>query len=106
MTEWSLPLHPAERHLLVAELEGVQFMGDEDPKFFFSRISHLETTIRTVGIKKSESNIVQIILRQLPERYDVVKTVPLADPQLTRQRLENTVRSAYSQRKAHGITKQ
>ena len=31
--EWSLPLHPAERHLLVAELEGVQFMGDEDPNF-------------------------------------------------------------------------
>ena len=33
MREWALPLQPAERHLLVAELEGVQFMGDEDPKF-------------------------------------------------------------------------
>ena len=33
MREWSLPLHPAERHLLVAEMERVQFMGDEDPKF-------------------------------------------------------------------------
>ena len=33
MREWALPLHPAERHLLVAELEGVQFMGDEDPIF-------------------------------------------------------------------------
>ena len=27
MREWSLPLYPAERHLLVAELERVQFMG-------------------------------------------------------------------------------
>ena len=34
MREWSLPLQPAERHLLVAELERVQFMGDEDPKKF------------------------------------------------------------------------
>ena len=42
--EWSLPLYPVERHLLVAELERVQFMGDE------------------------ESEIVQFILRQFPER--------------------------------------
>ena len=106
MRERSLPLHSAERHLLVAELERVQFMGDEDPKFFFARISRLETTMHAVGIKKSESEIVQIILRQLPERYDLVKTMTLADPQLTRQRLENTIRSAYSQRKGHEIAKQ
>ena len=106
MREWSLPLHPAERHLLVAELERVQFMGDEDPKFFFARLSRLETTMHAVGIKTSESEIVQIILRQLPEHYDVVKTMTLADPQMTRQRLGNTIRSAYSQHKAHEIAKQ
>ena len=106
MREWALPLLPAERHLLVAELEGVQFMGDEDPKFFFARIFRLETTMRAVEIKKSESDIVQIILRQLPERYDIEKIMILADPQLTRSRLEYTVRSAYSQRKAHEIAKQ
>ena len=44
MREWSLPLYPAERHLLVAELERVQFMGDE------------------------ESEIVQFILRQFSKR--------------------------------------
>ena len=44
MREWSLPLFPVERRLLVAELERVRFMGDE------------------------ESKIVQFILRQFPER--------------------------------------
>ena len=44
MREWYLPLYPAERHLLVAELERVEFMGDE------------------------KSEIVQFILRQFPER--------------------------------------
>ena len=44
MRKWSLPLYPAERHLLVAELERVQFMGDE------------------------ELQLVQFILRQFPER--------------------------------------
>ena len=81
-------------------------MEDEDPKFFFACISHLETTKRAVGTKKSESEIIQIILRQLPERYDLVKIMTLADPQLTRSRLENTIRSAYSQRKAQEIAKQ
>ena len=103
MREWALPLQPAERHLLAAELEGVQFMGDEDPNFFFERISRLESTMRAVGIAKSDSEIVQIILRQLPERYDTAKTMSLVDPQITRPRLENTIRSAYSQRKAHAI---
>ena len=44
MREWSLPLYPVQRYLLVAELERVWFMGDE------------------------ESEIVQFILRQFPER--------------------------------------
>ena len=30
MREWSLPLFPVQRHLLVAELEKVRFMGDEE----------------------------------------------------------------------------
>ena len=105
MKEWALPLQPAERHLLAAELEGVQFMGEEDPNFSFERISRLESTMRAVGIAKSDSEIVQIILRQLPERYDTVKTMSLIDPQITRPRLENTICSAYSQRKAHAIAK-
>ena len=68
MRKWSLPLHPAERHLLVAELERVHFMEDEDPKFFSARTSHLEPTMRAVGIEKDASEIVQFILRQFPER--------------------------------------
>ena len=44
MRKWHLPLYPAERHLLVAELEKVEFMGDK------------------------ESEIVRFILRQFPER--------------------------------------
>ena len=81
-------------------------MGDEDPNFFFARISRLETTMRAVGIKKSESDIVHIIVRQLQDRYNIVKIMTLADPQLTRSRLENTIRSACFQRKVHEIAKQ
>ena len=84
-----MPLYPAERHLLVAKLEGVQFMGDEDPKFFFARISRLETAMRAVGIERNESEVIQIILRQLPERSDVVKINysgrPPTDPSETRK---------------------
>ena len=85
---------------------GSSIYGGRRPQFFFARISRLGTTMRAVGIEKSEPEIVQITLRQYPERYDVVKTMALADPQLTRSRQENTIRSAYSQRKAHKIAKQ
>ena len=84
---------------------GCTIHGGWGPQFFFERISRLETTMRAVGVAKSNSESIQIILRQLPERYDVVKTMSLADPQITRPRLENTIRSAYSQRKAHEIAK-
>ena len=68
MREWTLPLYPGERRLLVAELERVQFMGDEEPKSFSALTSHLETTMRAVGIEKDASEVVQFILRQFPER--------------------------------------
>ena len=47
--------------------------GGRRPQICFARISRLETTMHAVGIEKSESKLVQIILRQLSERYDVVK---------------------------------
>ena len=36
MREWSLPLFPVERHMLVAELERVRFMGDEESEIVSS----------------------------------------------------------------------
>ena len=60
MREWALPLQPSKRHLLVAELEGIQFMGDEDSNFLFARISRLETTMRAVGIEKSEPELFRL----------------------------------------------
>ena len=51
MREWSLPLFPVQQHLFVAELERVRFMGDE------------------------ESEIVQFILRQFPERPSTPHTL-------------------------------
>ena len=77
------------------------------PRFFLCpHFPSRDNDACAVGITKSESDIVQVILRQLPERYNIVKLMTLADPQLTRTRLEYIIRSAYSQRKAHEIAKQ
>ena len=86
-------------------VRGSSTHGGRRPQYLFARTSRLETTMRAVGIEKRELEVVQIILRQLPERYDVVKTTTLADPQLTRSRLETTIHSDYSQHKAHEIAK-
>ena len=47
MREWSLPLYPAERHLLVAELERVQFMGSKNQKVFSSFCASSRNVHRT-----------------------------------------------------------
>ena len=53
MRESSLPLYPAERHLLVAELERVQFMGDEESEMFSSFSASSRNVHRTPMLSSS-----------------------------------------------------
>ena len=39
---------------------------DKNPKFFFARMRSLETTLRAVGVDKTEDDMAQILLRRLP----------------------------------------
>ena len=87
MSAWALPIQPAERHLLVAESKEVQFMGKEDPKFSFARISRLETTMRAVGIEKSESEITYPL-----EKTPSVPPTPNARPTKLRNKGRRRVR--------------
>ena len=54
----------------------------------------------------AEQRLIVLLSKIMGGGCDAMKTMTLVDPQLTRQRLENTIRSVYSQRKAHKIAKQ
>ncbi|CAB1111647.1 unnamed protein product [Ectocarpus sp. CCAP 1310/34] len=100
MEDWYLPNHPADCQLLVAELEDITMSDDEDPKLFFSRVAQLETKLRAVGIAKSDQEVVQILVRQLPARYDVEKRTCLCKRDSTRAELQDVVRGRYATLKA------
>ena len=63
----------AEKALLVGQLETIQMFPGEDPELFLARVFEFINTMQVVGIKKSDGEIVQIIVGQLLDDYDVEK---------------------------------
>ena len=68
----------------------------ENPKLFLARVDRLVNTMRVVGIGKSEGEIVQIIVCQLSDDYDVEKRSSLSSPDITRTFVEYTIRTSYA----------
>ena len=68
---WHLPSNGSEKELLTHQLENAQMAADEDPKLFFARIDRLINTLRSVGVTKEGREITRIIIRNLPDEYDV-----------------------------------
>ena len=62
----------------------------EDPKLFLARVDKFVNTMRVVGIKKSEGEIVQTIVRQLSDDYDVEKLSSLSSSDITLTFVEYT----------------
>ena len=53
--------------------------ADEDPKLFFARVDGIINTLRSAGITKEEREITRIIIRNLPDNYDVERSRGLGD---------------------------
>ena len=73
--------------------------SDEDPKTFFIRVDKLVNMMRRVGITKTESQNVHIIVRQLTDEYIVQRAIIDANPaEYPRVRGEQLIRNAYANR--------
>ena len=72
---------------------------DEDPKRFLARVDELVNTMRVVGIGKSEGEIVQKLVCQLSDDYDVEKRSSLSSPDITRTFVEYTIGTSYANQK-------
>ena len=102
---WSLPTSGAEKALLVGQLASIQMFPGEDPKLVLPRVDKLVNTMRVIGIEKSEREIVQIIVRQLSDDYDVEKRSSFSSSGITRAFVEHTIRTSYANRKLKGLKK-
>ena len=77
----------------------------EDPQLFLARVDKLVNTMRVVGIEKSEGEIVQIIVRQLSDDYDVEKLSSLLSSDIARTFVEYTIRTSYTNCKVKELKK-
>ena len=100
---WTGPSSEAETFFLERQLETVPNYGDENPKFFFSRVDQLLTRLRSADIHKTERQIVNILVRNLSDHYEIEKRSRLDSPLLRRQDVEHIVRASWATRKTRQL---
>ena len=102
---WTGPSSEAEKLFLERQLETVPNYGDEEPKRFFSRVDQLLTRLRSTNIHKTERQIVNILVRNLSDHYEIEKRSRLDSPFLRRQDVEHVVRASWATRKTRQLEK-
>ena len=100
---WTGPSSEAEKLFLERQLETVPNYGDEDPKLFFFRVDQLLTHLRSADIHKTERQIVNILVRNLSDHYEIEKRSRLDSPLLRRQDVEHIVRASWATRKTRQL---
>ena len=100
---WTGPSSEAETFFLERQLETVPNYGDENPKPFFSRVDQLLTRLRSADIHKTERQIVNILVRNLSDHYEIEKRSRLDSPLLRRQDVEHIVRASWATRKTRQL---
>ena len=103
MFNWTGPSSGAKILFLERQLETVPNYGDEDPKLFFSRADQLLTRLRSANVHKTERKIVNILVRNISDHYEIEKRSRLDSPILRRQDVEHTVRASWATRKTRQL---
>ncbi|CAM9622250.1 unnamed protein product, partial [Ascophyllum nodosum] len=68
------------------------------PFFFFSTVDQLLTRLRSVDVHKTEKQIVNILVRNLSDHYEIEKRSQLGFPFLRRRDVEHIVRASWATR--------
>ena len=100
---WTRPSSEAETLFLERKLETVRNYGDEDPKRFFPRVDQLLTRLRSIDVHKTEQQILNILVRNLSDHYEIEKRSRLDYPSLRCRDVEHIVRVSWATRKTHQL---
>ena len=93
------PSSEAETLFLERQIETVPNYGDEDLKLFFSRVNQLLTRLRSIDVHETEKQIVNILVRNLSDHYEIEKRFRLGSLFLRPRDVENIVRTSWATRK-------
>ena len=100
---WTGPSSEAETLFLERQLETVPNYGDEDSKLFISRVDELITRLRSIDVHTTEQQIVNILVHNLSDHYEMEKLSRLDSPFLRRQDVEHIVRASWATRKTRQL---
>ena len=74
--------------------EKIAIEGGEDPKLFFARVEGKLNVLSTLGIHKTDGEVVRLITRRLPSEFnDVEQQTSLLRPGITLSEMEEIVRT-------------
>ena len=100
---WTGPSSEAQILFLERQLEAVPNYGDEDLKLFFSKIDQLLTRLRSVDVHKTEKQIVNILVRNLSDYYEIEKRSRVDSPFLRRRDVKRIVRASWATRQTRQL---
>ena len=100
---WTGPSSEAETLFLERQLETVPKYGNEEPKRFFFSVDQLLTRLQSADVHKTEKQIVNILVRNLSDHYEIEKCSWLDSPFLWRQDVEHIVRAFWATRKTRQL---
>ena len=102
--DWYQPRGDAERDHLEKDSENIAMQGGEDPKLFFVRVEGKLNVLASLGILKSNREVVRMSTRRLPsEFYDVEQRLTLSRPGISHPEMEEIVRTSYVNRKTKAL---
>ena len=101
---WYQPIGDAERDHLEKVFDNIAIQGDKDPKLFLDRVEGKLNVLASLGILKSNREVVRMSTRRLPsEFYDVEQRITLSRPGISHPEMEEIVRTSYVNRKTKAL---
>ena len=84
--------------MAIARFENVEMIDDENPKYYFARVTQLANTLLSVREYRTSEQIARVAIRQLSHHYDIGKRSTLAGTGLRLDFVRHVVRKSYSER--------
>ena len=97
------PSSEAETLLLERQFETVRNYGDDDPIYFSSRVDQLLTRLRSIDVQKIKQQLVNILVRNLSDHYEIEKRSRPDPPFLRRRVVGHIVRASWASRKTRQL---
>ena len=95
LRDWFLPRSNATQVKWSDAFDAVNMEKGEEPMKFFSRVDKIASTLASLGVPKSESDVNRKLVRVLMDDYEIEQRTLLYRDEITRAEIDNIARQRY-----------